>query len=387
MPDKHRLLIPGVIIMFCITISSVSVSPKPYSSRMNDSATFTEKLYDQGILFYSTGNEPFWSLRINRDSTISFDLLGEDKLNFTGYSSSKAMDANVMRVDSRTESASLSARIMESKCTDNMSGKESPYDVEITIRRGNGGEKTFSGCGMYVPDFRLSGKWILKKIGAENIDEAAYGERIPFLEFNMADLKVSGVAGCNRVFGPVRNEGSYLRLGNLASTLMACPDNMRESDIIKGLQSSTQYIVQENELILSNPNGELLTYHRPVPEGEIVESESKVYMLNDIWVLEEIESVKVSAEDFMKRVPYLEFHLRDMKYFGNSGCNNLFGNFEAANETIKIGPAAMTKMLCPGEFEQKFIAALNLIDGWKVENLKLHLYSGGKELLKFRKTD
>ena len=373
--------------MTFVLIAGNAASASSKSSVMIDSNKFAAKLYDEGVLFYATGNEPFWSFRINRDSTMIFDMLGKDELRFPGYMLNRAMDANVFRVDSKTESAAISAQIIGQKCTDNMSGNESPYSVEVTITIGYDSPVSYSGCGMYIPDFRLSGKWQLSMIGGDKIDAAVYGEKIPYLEFDMQELRVSGIAGCNRISGPVRNEGDMLSLSRLISTLMACPENLRESDVLKGLNSATNYSIIENELILSNPDGELLSYTRILPDSENQTIGEKIYKLNDIWVIESIEGRNVANDEFIKGIPYLEFHIKDMKYMGHTGCNNISGKFEASDETISVEQGIMTRMTCPGDFEQRYVSALSSADRWKVENLRLYLYLGDKELLVFRKTD
>ena len=47
-------------------------------------------------------------------------------------------------------------------------------------------------------------------------------EREPYLEF-LANGRVSGADGCNRLTGPYRVNGEAITFGNLAATMMACP--------------------------------------------------------------------------------------------------------------------------------------------------------------------
>ena len=44
-------------------------------------------------------------------------------------------------------------------------------------------------------------------------------------------------------------------------------------------------------------------------------------------------------------------------------------------------------MACPGNVEQKFLSALNKVNNYKIEKMKLYLFEDNKELLVFKKID
>lgn len=366
-------------------ISFFNSSSAMQLSSASDSTELYTRLHNEGVIFYAFGNEPFWNFKLSEGDLIYFEMLDGTKMNAISRMS-RAMDANVRRYDAATETGSITVSVYEEECTDNMSGDKFGYKVVVQYRGSLSGEtREVTGCGRFVPDLRLNGKWGLAKIGQSPVADSAYRGRLPFLEFDMKSLRVSGVAGCNTVFGPLRQEDSYLKFGNLAMTMMGCPDEMRENEIVKGLTSATQYEISGNELIISNPDAVLLVYRKDMSKEEPAEFDP--VRLNDLWTLYSIEGVEANASDYMKGLPFLELHVKDMKYYGKTGCNNMFGNFEAEGETIKFGPAGMTKMMCPGDNEQKFIKALNAANRWKVENMKLYLYEGDRELIVFRKVD
>lgn len=354
-----------------------------------DSSDHIYKLYTESVMFYATGNEPFWSLKIMNDLSLVFETMNGVKLTTGKAKESKAMDANVKRYDASSDAGSLSVSVYEEDCDDTMSDKKFSYKVRVNyMPPGSNKSEEFSGCGKYIPDYNLSGSWRLMMIGSERIVDSVYRNKVPLLQFNMSAMRVSGIAGCNRINGPVRQEANYIRFTNMAMTMMGCPQEMRENEIVKGLNATTAYSINGDELTLSNPDGVQLVYKKIINEARSNEgTPERFVILNDIWALESIDGKPVKAEDFMKGVPYLEFHIKDMKYMGKTGCNNLFGTFEATNETIKFGPAAMTKMMCPGDYEQLFVKALNSANRWKVENLHLHLYKDGTELMVMKKVD
>ena len=109
--------------------------------------------------------------------------------------------------------------------------------------------------------------------------------------------------------------------------------------------------------------------------------------LNDIWALEEIEGKAVTASDFGREIPVLEFHQDKGNVIGNTGCNSLGGTYKIEGSKITFGPMITTKMACPGDGEQRFLTALNSVNGFRIENLKLYLLNGEAEVLQFKKVD
>ena len=66
---------------------------------------------------------------------------------------------------------------------------------------------------------------------ANDIDDTGVTDKLQFtLNFD-ADLRVSGISGCNRYTGQATVSGQDLTLGPLASTRMACPEaTMNQED-------------------------------------------------------------------------------------------------------------------------------------------------------------
>lgn len=123
-------------------------------------------------------------------------------------------------------------------------------------------------------------------------------------------------------------------------------------------------------------------------EMNITKSEANMN-INDIWALESIEQKVIDPKALNKR-PMLEIHVKEMKIMGNDGCNNIGGNIVLLDASqIKWGPLMGTKMACPNmDLSNLFNQKMELVAGYKLENLKLYLYdSNQKELMVFRKID
>lgn len=111
--------------------------------------------------------------------------------------------------------------------------------------------------------------------------------------------------------------------------------------------------------------------------------------INDIWVLTHFRGRKLYADDFPKGLPILEFHLRDDKIIGSTGCNRINGTFEARGDKITIRYIASTRMACPDmTFEQELLTAISdrtvhysIIDG------RLILTDKDGNMMKLKKID
>lgn len=112
------------------------------------------------------------------------------------------------------------------------------------------------------------------------------------------------------------------------------------------------------------------------------------YRLNDIWVMETISGFKLKKEELMKGFPTFEFNLKEMRFGGHAGCNNLFGKIELKGNQIKFGNISATMMACPDmNIERAVIDALNLKSfTYKIENTKLTLENKSIKMV-FKKVD
>ncbi len=65
--------------------------------------------------------------------------------------------------------------------------------------------------------------------------------------------RVTGKGACNTFFGPwesARGSGNGIKIGQIASTMMACPDMDTESAFFKALENITEYRTEGGRLYL-----------------------------------------------------------------------------------------------------------------------------------------
>lgn len=97
------------------------------------------------------------------------------------------------------------------------------------------------------------------------------------------------------------------------------------------------------------------------------------------WYLQAIGSQVISPEQVKNNPPYVEFNASEKRYFGSGGCNRFTGGFSGTGTTLKLGPAASTKMACVQgnvqELENKFFQAMDSVTRYEIQGNTLKLYA------------
>ncbi|MEJ5262331.1 MAG: copper resistance protein NlpE N-terminal domain-containing protein [Ignavibacterium sp.] len=217
-----------------------------------------KKLLEDGIDFLARGNEPFWSLNIDFDKVMKFNSLTEiSEFNTPAVKGVKAQDADVTRYHAIIESGEMDVTIIADSCTDSMSGENFSYSVVVKIKRANDKDyKEFKGCGTYIFDYRLSGKWIMTEMNGVEPDNNNLMKGLPVFEFKLTDKKFSGHAGCNNLASSIEVSGNRIRFGKLISTKMACPDMSLEKKVTDLLNdNSLTFKIDDMNLTLESDSG------------------------------------------------------------------------------------------------------------------------------------
>jgi putative lipoprotein len=100
--------------------------------------------------------------------------------------------------------------------------------------------------------------WRLTRVGDASVKVAA-GAREIHLTLQGDAARVSGFAGCNTFTGSYTLDGQRLRFGNLASTMMACPQGMDvEQAFQQALGETATWRIGGRTLELVDRNGEVV---------------------------------------------------------------------------------------------------------------------------------
>ena len=119
---------------------------------------------------------------------------------------------------------------------------------------GNGwsGEPKKYLSGMQKPDGSLTETyWKLLTLNGKKVHLGA-GEKE--LQMVLKETgKVNGFSGCNRFMGSFHRQGTQLQFGPLAATMMMCAETMEQEQMfLKAMESSDNYIIQEEILRIYN---------------------------------------------------------------------------------------------------------------------------------------
>lgn len=247
-----------VVLTFLMSCKTNMISTERTSGNKNPETSGAETFKPH---FVASGNEPFWNVQIAMDF-IKIKFM-EDSLLIPHEAPIRAMDANVKMYKLKTANSTIGIQIIQAECTNSMSGKKSPYKVEMRFLDKNTSKETvYDGCGNYITDYRLHDIWVLEKMNGRIISKSDFSQEFPLLEIKSAENTFIGFAGCNQMNGQLFSEDQLLRFTNVVTTRKMCEPTNKEQEFLKTLESGTTYKIENRRLTLSNPNGELLVFKK-----------------------------------------------------------------------------------------------------------------------------
>lgn len=226
--------------------------------------SFYQDKFLRGVDFYARGNEPTWMLEIDLEKEMTFSEMNGIEITMPAVQVVKAQDADVTNFSAQVESGEISVTIIKAECQDNMSGEMFDYNVRVTVRMSNEADYTeFNGCGRYLYDYRLHDIWVMEEMTGVELKKENLLKGLPMFELNLREMKFSGHAGCNQIFGGIEVKVNKIRFENLASTKMACPDMTVEQKVIQALNNNMfTYRIDKLKLILESDSGTKMVFRK-----------------------------------------------------------------------------------------------------------------------------
>jgi heat shock protein HslJ len=187
-----------------------------------------------------------------------------------------------------------------------------------------------------------------------------------------SDGKVSGKATCNQYSGTYKTSRNKITIVPGAMTMMACPGEglmAQEQDFIKALSDSASYILQSDQLILSDKDGNVvLTF-----------TAQKASALSDsTWQAISYNNGNQAVVSIINGTEITAIFGSDGNLSGSAGCNNYNAAYTLVGNSITIGPAASTRKFCgepAGLMEQEtaYLKALEMAKTYEVSGSQLTL--------------
>ena len=146
-------------------------------------------------------------------------------------------------------------------------------------------------------------------------------------------------------------------------------------------EGSNRFQVGENQLIQLDVDGNKIT-------GELAD-QYKLAKSNELaeryWKLVEINGMPITAAE-MEGEAHLVFKAFDGRFYGNTGCNSFFGQYEISDgQNIAFSQAGSTRMMCANmAVEDQMLQLFGQTIVYELNNTQLLLKdSTGKEVAKF----
>jgi len=228
-----------------------------------------------------------------------------------------------------------------------------------------------------------AGEWRLAEMNGRRVSDST-----AYIDISAREKRISGNAGCNRMFGSVTGEAGRIVFSKIGTTKMACPDNKAsrtEAQFLKAIQSVNRYRESGETLSLYARNRVVLKFtavRKLPPEvstGPTLESMK--------WVLEMIGSQRVIGAAASK-TPFISFDAAKKSAGGDTSCNVFGGTYTSAGDTIAISDIISTMRACVEdnrmEIERQFKDGLEKVNRYEILNGKLTLYGDSQSLLTFR---
>ena len=197
--------------------------------------------------------------------------------------------------------------------------------------------------------------WTLIKIYGEAVSADAEAT----LDF--ATEQISGIAFCNRFFGPYEQDNDALSFGMLGSTMMACPDMEHEGEYLAALGTVAGYRMDADNLVLTDADGNAVLVFSPAEQAAL---EGTVWHLTGYNTGSAISSLILDTE--------ITATLTGGQIEGSAGCNGYFASYTLDGSHIEMGPVANTEMYCmepEGVMDQEmdYLVTLAAADTYEID--------------------
>jgi heat shock protein HslJ len=184
---------------------------------------------------------------------------------------------------------------------------------------------------------------------------------------------VSGSAGCNNYNASYQQDNGTLTVSAAATTRMMCAEPAgvmeQEAAYLEALQGAASYEITGDELDVADADGNVLL---------IYQAASTTPLVGVTWGLLAYNNGKGGVVSVLNGTEITAIFGEDGVLTGSGGCNNYQATYTVEGDTITIGPAAMTMMMCAepeGIMEQEaaYLAAIQTAATYSIDGNTLEL--------------
>jgi heat shock protein HslJ len=224
-----------------------------------------------------------------------------------------------------------------------------------------------------------SGEWLLSELNGRKAENSK-----AFIDIDVNAAKVSGNAGCNRMFGSVAGGNGKISFSKIGTTRMYCGDGSRwESEFLSALGRVTRYKEEGNTLSLYARDRVVMKFTavRKLPPEE--SNDTSLESLK--WTLDTIGGKKVSRNGSSA---FISFDAAKHSAGGDTSCNVFGGTYSVNGDKLAITDVIATMRACVEDdrmtIERQFLDNLEKTNRYAISGDKLTLYRDRQALLSFR---
>lgn len=248
-----------------LTVATLSLAACSGGSSMEDTKRVpTNSFRASGGGTDSPDGGAFWLVDVDFQSgTIHLAVTGdggfERKTSIDDISHAPEQSLTTYRSPDINQTDAIEVHLYREECAD-ITGTERPYRVEInhnsTSDQLQGG--SYSGCGQFNGLGAMTTLWQLVEIDGVEVSTLEERTYLPTFSFLFGTTGVRGNGGCNRFNGEATVVGDSIKIGNLATTRMACPELDRESRYLEILSNGLHAVeIDGDEMTLTSERGVL----------------------------------------------------------------------------------------------------------------------------------
>ena len=218
---------------------------------------------------------------------------------------------------------------------------------------------------------QIAGEWNITAVEGS----AVTAQPFPYIGFDTKEGRIYGNSGCNRITGSFdfKGKSGKIELGQMASTLMACPNMELEQSVLRALASVTRIEASDAEHLV-------LCDKKKTPLLQL-EKRFRVVPLADIrgeWRIVSVFGEKFPA---IQQVPFVNFDTENTRIAAYAGCNRISGALKSGETPngISISGVVTTRMACPDmTAERNVLSALEQVRSFGIlPSGNLVLFSAG----------
>lgn len=254
-----KILFSFACVLSCIAACTTSKQPSAQQEKLSAAPVLTSTLAEKqlnSVDFFARGNQPSsWSVEMDFGNLVRFKSLDGTEAN---ASAAQPVYLPAEKATSFTSAGDVQVMLYDEPCRDAISGKQ--YSKKVTVKVKG---KLYEGCGQYLFDMTLHGKWILEKMNNTAVSKGDFAKGLPVLNLDLNQRKLVGHDGCNQLSGGFEVMGSKIRFNNIMQTRMACPGNKPGLEFVNLISGQTiDYYFKDGLLYFYLPDDSLLVFEK-----------------------------------------------------------------------------------------------------------------------------